>query len=977
MTFTRLRFALCAVLAGVLAAGPIASAQTPLAGRETSAASVASYGLSQQMPVDPDVVIGTLPNGLRYYVRANGKPEHRAELRLVVKAGSVLEDDDQQGVAHFVEHMEFEGTRHFPGQSIADFLSSLGLSIGPDANAATSYDDTQYALRVPTDVAGVLDRVLLVLQDWAQGATFDQSGIDHERGIVLSEWRMHLGAGERTRDQIRRVQLEGSRYADRPPIGNPDIIEHVQREQLTRFYRDWYRPDLMAVIVVGDVDRDAVAAMIKDHFSSLSSPSPVRPRPAFDVPDHPGTRYAVITDKEATTTEVQLSDLRPARNQGSVGGYRDLMLDQLFSAMLGARLDELSQGANPPFLEAAANRGLFDTPRTRDEAILQALVSNAGVARGLDALVTELQRVARFGFTATELARAKQAMMLGSERVVTESPDRESGSRADEYTRNFLEGEALPTIWQELAFHRRFVPDITLGEVNALTGDWFPDQNRLVVVSAPEDAGVVLPDPSQLAAVITAASAKPLEPYVDAAAGQTLMDAPPPRGTIVKTTLRPEAGIIEWTLSNGATVVLKPTTLRADQILFRAAAPGGTSLASDDDFISARVADAVVPAGGVGRFSAVMLDKILAGKAVAVRPFIDEIDEGMGGGSTPQDLETMFQLLYLRFTQPRADPTAFAAMTAQASALLANQVASPDVVFNQAIEAILSQNNPRRQPETPATVAQWNLAKALAFCKARFADASHFTFVFVGSLTIGRMKGLSQGDGATECRLCDTGLPDGPDRLDVRIPDADTRESISAFIIERGTPGLAAGRKENKLGMRASDTTEVVLQECRIPADQLLGNEGQGFANAMAVLDAGRVGIAALAVGLAQGAYEAARRYALQREQFGQTIASFQAIRWKLADSATAIEAARLLTYQAAALEDCGLRVTRESAMAKLFASEACVRVAEEGVQIHGGYGFVKDYPAEKFFRDSKLCTIGEGTSEIQRLVIAREILRT
>jgi zinc protease len=735
MTFTRLRVALCAVLAGVLAAGPIASAQTPLAGRETSAASVASYGLSQPMPVDPDVVIGTLPNGLRYYVRANGKPEHRAELRLVVKAGSVLEDDDQQGVAHFVEHMEFEGTRHFPGQSIADFLSSLGLSIGPDANAATSYDDTQYALRVPTDVAGVLDRALLVLQDWAQGATFDQSGIDHERGIVLSEWRMHLGAGERTRDQIRRVQLEGSRYADRPPIGNPDIIEHVQREQLTRFYRDWYRPDLMAVIVVGDVDRDAVAAMIKDHFSSLSSPSPERPRPAFDVPDHPGTRYAVITDKEATTTEVQLSDLRPARNQGSVGGYRDLMLDQLFSAMLGARLDELSQGANPPFLEAAANRGLFDTPRTRDEAILQALVSNAGVARGLDALVTELQRVARFGFTATELARAKQAMMLGSERVVTESPDRESGSRADEYTRNFLEGEALPTIWQELAFHRRFVPDITLGEVNALTGDWFPDQNRLVVVSAPEDAGVVLPDPSQLAAVITAALAKPLEPYVDAAAGQTLMDAPPPRGTIVKTTLRPEAGIIEWTLSNGATVVLKPTTLRADQILFRAAAPGGTSLASDDDFISARVADAVVPAGGVGRFSAVMLDKILAGKAVAVRPFIDEIDEGMGGGSTPQDLETMFQLLYLRFTQPRADPTAFAAMTAQASALLANQVASPDVVFNQAIEAILSQNNPRRQPETPATVAQWNLAKALAFYKARFADASHFTFVFVGSFT--------------------------------------------------------------------------------------------------------------------------------------------------------------------------------------------------------------------------------------------------
>ena len=742
MSFPRLRAAACrvfavsALVASVFAAaGPAASAQTPLPGHETSAASVASYALSQQMPVDPDVVAGTLPNGLRYYVRANGKPGHRAELRLVVKAGSVLEDDDQQGVAHFVEHMEFEGTRHFPRQSILDFLSSLGLSIGPDANAATSYDDTQYTLRVPTDVPGVLDRALLVLEDWAQGASFDQSGIDHERGIVLSEWRMRLGADERTEDKVRRVQLEGSRYAGRSPIGNPDIIEHVQREQLMRFYRDWYRPDLMAVIVVGDIDRDAVVGMIKDRFSSLSSPSPERPRPAFDVPEHADTRYAVVTDKETTATAVQISDLRPARNQGSVGGYRDLMLDQLFAAMLGDRLDELSQSANPPFLRAGADRELFPAPRTRDEAVLQALVANDGVARGLDALVTELQRVARFGFTATELARAKQAMMLGSERVVTESPDRESASRADEYTRNFLEGEALPTIWQELAFHRRFVPGITLAEVNALTRDWFPEQNRLVVVSAPDAAGVVLPDQAQLAEVIRTASAKRLEPYVDAAAGQALMAAPPTRGTIVKTTLRPEAGITEWTLSNGATVVLKPTTLREDQILFRAAAPGGTSLASDDDFISARVADDVVPAGGVGRFSAVMLDKILAGKAVAVRPFIGEIDEGMGGGSTPQDLETMFQLIYLRFTQPRADPTAFAAMASQARGLLANQMASPDVVFNQAIEAALSRNSPRRQPETPATVDQWNLAKALAFYKARFADASNFTFVFVGSFT--------------------------------------------------------------------------------------------------------------------------------------------------------------------------------------------------------------------------------------------------
>lgn len=728
-------FALAFVASAAASSAQTASAPQVPAGRETSAASVARYGLSQLIPVDPEVATGTLPNGLRYYVRANGRPARRAELRLVVRAGSVLEDDDQRGLAHFVEHMEFEGTRHFPRQGIVDFLSTLGASIGPDANAATAYDDTQYTLRVPTDAPGVLDKALLVLEDWAQAATFDQDGIERERGIVLAEWRMHLGAGERTQDRIQRVQLEGSRYADRTPIGNPDTITKAQRDQLTRFYHDWYRPDLMAVIVVGDVDRDATVGLIKAHFGPLAGPSPERPRPAFDVPDHPATRYAVIADRETTVTSVEVSDLPAARNQATVGGYRALMLDQLFGSMLDARLDELTQRENPPFIRAAAARGLFQTPRTRDESILQALVAGDGVPRGLDALLTELQRVAKFGFTATELERAKQAMMAGYERVVTESPDRESSSRADEYTRNFLQGEALPTIWQELAFHRRFVPGITLAEVNALAADWFPSRNRVVIVSAPEAAGVVLPDAAKLAEVVRAAASKRLTPYQDAAAGQPLMAAPPAPGSITKTTVHAESGVTEWTLSNGATVVLKPTKLKEDQVLFRAMAPGGLSLADDADVIPARVADNVIPAGGVGPFSAVALDRLLAGKAVAVTPFISETEQGMGGGSTTQDLETLFQLLYLRFTQPRADPAAFAAMASQARALVANRTASPEVVFNEAIEAALSRNSPRRQPETTATVDRWDLAKSMAFYKARFADAGSFTFVFVGSFT--------------------------------------------------------------------------------------------------------------------------------------------------------------------------------------------------------------------------------------------------
>ena len=724
------------VVAFVLAtAVPVALAQTPAAGRETSAASVASYALTDQMPVDPEVLVGALPNGLRFYVRPNPKPARQAELRLVVKAGSVLEDDDQRGLAHFVEHMQFEGTAHFPGQGINRFLGALGLSIGADANAATSFDETQYTLRVPTDVPGALDQALTILEDWAGAATFDPAGIERQRPIVLAEWRGNLGADERTADKIRRAQLEGSRYADRAPIGTPEIIQGATREQLLRFYRDWYRPDLMAVIVVGDVDRDAVGRMIVQHFLPLTNPEPERSRPIFDAPEHPGTRYAVVTDKETTATSIEVSNLRPARNQGSVGGYREIMKDQLFADMLSARLDELGQSEKPPFLRAIANRSLFQAPRTRDEAVVQALVSNDGVAPGLDALATELLRVRRFGFEATELARAKQANMAGYERSVAEGSDRESSSRADEYTRNFLQQEALPTIWQELAFHRRFIPDITLSEMNALADDWFPDGNRLVVVSAPEQAGVVLPAEAQLAAVVKTASEKRVERYVDGGAGEMLMDAPPARGSIVKTAVHAEAGITEWTLSNGATVVLKPTTLKSDQILFRAAAPGGTSLASDDEFISARAADDVIPAGGVGRFNAVALDRVLNGRAVGVQPFINEINKGMGGGATPQDLETMFQLIYLRFTQPRADPVAFAAMKSQAQALLANRMASPEAVFDQAVNTALTGGSPRRQPETPETVAQWNLEKSLAFYKARFADASHFTFVFVGTFT--------------------------------------------------------------------------------------------------------------------------------------------------------------------------------------------------------------------------------------------------
>src|ERR1035437_4760780 len=471
---------------------------TGLVGAQQPAATLQSVPLTQAIPVDEQITRGQLPNGLHYYVRANTKPEHRAELRLVVKAGSILEEDDQQGLAHFVEQLAFNGTAHFPTQGRVQFLESLGMRFGADINAFTSFDETVFLLQVPTDKPETMDRSLLILEDWAHNVSFDQAAIDKERGVVTEEWRLRRGAGARALDKLLPVLLKGSRYADRIPIGKTDVIQGFKPERLKKFYADWYRPDLMAVVAVGDFNSHEVENLIKAHFASIPEPAAPRSRPTYDVPHHAGTVYAITTDKEATTTSVEVENLLPARPQGTVGEYRREIVDQLFSNMLSARFSEMSQKPDAPFLRASAGRGQF-IGRTKDDASLTALVKDDGIERGLDALLGEAERVSRFGFTATELDRAKQTMLRGRERLLAETGNRESASRADEYVRNFIEDEPLPTGQYEFALNQRFLPEITLDEVNALAKEWFTDQNRLVVVSAPEKAGVVVPDESKRA----------------------------------------------------------------------------------------------------------------------------------------------------------------------------------------------------------------------------------------------------------------------------------------------------------------------------------------------------------------------------------------------------------------------------------------------------------------------------------------------
>jgi len=704
------------------------------------ARSAATIALSAAVPIDPAITVGKLPNGLRYYVKVNRKPEHRAELRLVVNAGSVLEDDNQRGLAHFVEHMAFNGTKHYPRQQIIAFMQSIGMQFGPSINAFTSFDETVFQLQIPTDRPDVMDKAMLILEDWAHNVLFDPGVIDKERQVITEEWRRGRGAAARMNDKQFPVLLAGSRYADRIPIGSMETVATFNPALLTKFYNDWYRPDLMAVVAVGDFDKATVEPLIKQHFAPLTNPAHERPRPTFSVPDHANTLYTVATDKEATATAVRVYDMEAAPDQSTIGAYRQQIVDTLFYNMLTARLSEIAQKPNAPFIGAAAGTGAL--VRTRQASTLTALVREDGIEKGLDALFTETDRVARYGFTATELAREKQALQRAYDRAVAEKDQQESRSFAEEFIRNFTMNEPSPGIVYEDALHTRFLPEITLAEVNKLAKNWTGERNRVVAVNAPDKPGLVVPDATKLAAVIKAASAKNTAAYVDTVSTAPLVATPPTPGTIAETTTKDAYGITEWTLSNGVKVVLKPTTLKDDELVFRAFSPGGTSLASDQDFVAAQTAAQVISAGGLGKFSAIDLRKQLTGKVASVRPFIGETDEGVSGGGSPKDAETIFQLIYLTFTAPRADPAIFSVLTSQMKAVIANEQALPTFAFAEALTDALTQNHFRSRPMSPERINEMNLDKSLSFYRDRFSDASGFTFVFVGAMDLATMKPL-------------------------------------------------------------------------------------------------------------------------------------------------------------------------------------------------------------------------------------------
>jgi zinc protease len=687
----------------------------------------------QPVPLDPLVHTGTLPNGMHYYVRANEKPEHRAELRLAVNAGSVLENDDQRGLAHMIEHMAFNGTRHFAKNDLIAYLESVGMRFGADLNAFTSFDETVYMLTVPTDSAGVLSTGIEILADWASGQTFDTTEINKERGVVIEEWRLGQGANSRLRDKQFPVIFKGSRYATRLPIGNPETLRSFKPEQLERFYHDWYRPELMSVIAVGDFDPSEVEGLIKEKFASFKAPANARPRTVFPVPPNDSTLVTIATDPEATSSSVGVLFKQSLSQHQTVAAYRDALTTRLFLTMLNQRFSEIAQHPNPPFIGAGASQGQW--VRSAELFSLNAGVKSGEVMPGLISILTEAERVRRFGFTAGELDRAKADLLRSVERQYQEREKTNSSVFASGLISVALTNDVMPSAALELEMAKKFLPLISLDSTNALASRWITPDNRVIAVTAPAKDSASLPSKAELLAAFDSVRALKIDPYADAVADAPLLDSIGAPGRVVKTERVPEIGTEIWTLSNGVRVIAKPTKYKADQILFTAFSPGGMSLADDSIFERVSQAAVAVATGGVGDFSQVDLRKKLAGTAVSVGPSIGRYEEGLNGSASPRDMETMFQLIYLYMTSPREDSSAFLALRQRFRAAIANRSASPAAAFSDTAMVTLAQHHPRVQPISAAVLDSIDLHRAIEFYRDRFADADDFTFVFVGSFS--------------------------------------------------------------------------------------------------------------------------------------------------------------------------------------------------------------------------------------------------
>jgi zinc protease len=684
----------------------------------------------QLIPLSKNVVSGKLANGLKYYILPNKKPENRVELRLAVNAGSIQEDDDQLGLAHFVEHMAFNGTKHFAKNELVSYLESLGVKFGPDLNAYTSFDETVYMLQLPTDNQEVLDKGFTVLADWAFEIAFDDEEIDKERGVIMSEWRTGLGAEQRMRNKYFPQLFYGSRYVDRLPIGDTAIIKNAPYETFRRFYKDWYRPDLMAVIVVGDIDIASVEKMIKNKFSYAQNPHKPRPRTSYNLPEHDDIKVSIVTDPEATRNVIRLLYKHPIQENMTLSSYSINLKKDLYNEMLNNRLDELTLSPEAPFMYGYSGYGR--QIRTADAYYSYAVAADDKIKEALHALVTENERVKRHGFTQSELDRAKIELLKRYENNFDEKDKISSATHARKLVAHFLSND--PVIEAELDFNlaKTFLPRIRLVDVNKFAKVWITDKNTALVVTKPDNNIQISED--VLLKTIKEAQSQTIEPYLDFVSDKPLLEVIPAKGKIDSKSYNDSLQIHTFKLNNGIIVKYKVTDFKNDEILMTSHAWGGHSIYKDNQYWDAVFADAIANESGVGAFNKTELQKLLAGKTVQVSPYIGDLENGFNGSCKPKDLETLFQLIYLYYEYPRIDTSAFKSFINKQKNIYQNILTDPQYYFLDKVQRISYNNHPRSKFPSAEDFDKIDYKTVKDVFSRAFNHANGTTFYFVGNI---------------------------------------------------------------------------------------------------------------------------------------------------------------------------------------------------------------------------------------------------
>ncbi|QJB38655.1 insulinase family protein [Chitinophaga oryzae] len=686
----------------------------------------------QPMPLDTAVRTGKLANGFTYYIRRNEEPSKRVLFYLVNKVGSVLEDEDQLGLAHFMEHMNFNGTRHFKKNELIDYLQKAGVRFGADLNAYTGFDETVYQLPIPTDNPAMVSKGLEIMRDWAQEALLETDDINKERGVILEEKRLREGVSARVQEKTMPLMFNHSRYAARLPIGTDSILKNFPVDALRRFYRDWYRPDLQALIVVGDVNVDKVEQQLKKQFADLKNPANARPRPAYTIGLTGKNQFMAVTDPEITTTTLELVIKYPETKMITTADYKVAVRKALFNQLLSRRVGELSQQPNPPFLGVKA--GIGNMTGGLEQFAYSVAAKPGRLQEAFAGTWLLLEQIKRFGFTQAELDQAKQSYTTGMESARREISKTPSQSYVAEYQQHFLQGAASPGFEWEYRFVKQYLPTITLADIKAVADKYIrPEANRDIFLTAPEKAPSALPDSATVDGWIKQLASASIQPYQENTADSVLLKEIPAGGKVVSRTELKALKMEQVTLSNGVKVWFKPTTYSNDQVRFSSFAPGGINKYSNEDFPTASNTIGIIGGSGLATFSPVQLSKMLNGKSVSVGAYIGGRSQGINGACNREDLETALQLIYLRYTAPRKDTVLFDNALERSAEAIRNKYDDPDNVFRDTVSNVLSGYHYRATPVTLRRLDSIHLDKAYDIYKDRFADASQANFIFVGN----------------------------------------------------------------------------------------------------------------------------------------------------------------------------------------------------------------------------------------------------